>query len=178
MDPNAGDGKKALLVIAPQNFRDEEYFDTKEVLEQAGVTVTTASSRAGGVTGMLGRTANAGLGLGEVKGADYDAVLFIGGVGSQAYFNDTKAHEIAKEASEAGRIVGAICIAPVILANAGLLHGKKATCFAGEFESQIEAGGAEFTRENVVRDDNVITANGPAAAREFGAVIVQALAEK
>lgn len=178
MDSPTGEGKRALVVIAPQNFRDEEYFDTKQALEQAGVAVTTASRNAGGVTGMLGRTANASISLGDVKASDYDVVVFIGGTGAQAYFNDSKAHSIAQTANEAGKPVAAICIAPVILANAGLLKGKKATCWGGEFRSQLEAGGAKFTMENVVRDDNMITANGPAAAREFGAAIVHALAEK
>jgi protease I len=170
-------GKKALLVIAPQNFRDEEYFDTKLVLEQQGVAVTTASKTAGEIAGMLGRTAMAEIGLEDVKAEDYDVVVFIGGSGSQVYFNDSRAQEIAVKANEAGKPVAAICIAPVILANAGLLHGKKATCYNGEFASQLKSGGAEYTGEEVVRSDNIITANGPASAKSFGAEIVKALGE-
>jgi len=177
MDLPSVQGKKALLVIAPQNFRDEEYFDTKQVLEQQGVAVTTASRNAGEVTGMLGRTAMADISLDDVRAADYDAVVFIGGNGAQVYFSDSTTHAIAVTASEAGKIVAAICIAPVILANAGLLQGKRATCWNGEFASQIEVGGAEYTGENVVRDGMIITANGPAAAKDFGAEIVKALAE-
>lgn len=169
-------GKKALLIIAPKNFRDEEYFDTKQVLEKYGVAVTTASRISGKIKGMLGKTATAGIGLDEVSVEDYDAVVFIGGIGAQAYFNDSKAQEIAVSAYESGKTVGAICIAPVILANAGILKGKRATCWDGEFASQLEAGGADCTGEDVVRDDKVITANGPSAARSFGAEIVKALA--
>ena len=171
-------GKSALLIIASQNFRDEEYFDTKKVLEQRGVLVTTASKKAGHVRGMLGGTANASLGLADVNAGDYDAVVFIGGSGAQEYFNDSVAHDIAQSANEGGKVVAAICIAPVILAKAGLLEGKKATCFDGVYSSQLESMGALFTSEDVVIDGNIITANGPAAARDFGNAIVRSLEEK
>ncbi len=177
MDMPSVSGKKALLVVAPRNFRDEEYFDTKQVLEERGVSVTTASKSQGEILGMLGRTATADISLDEVNGADYDAVVFIGGNGAQVYFNDSSAQRIAVTASEAGKTVAAICIAPVILANAGLLRGKRATCWDGEFSSQLRAGGADCTGEDVVRDDMIITANGPAAAKDFGAEIVKAIAE-
>jgi protease I len=170
-------GKKALLVIAPSNFRDEEYFETRKVLEESGAAVTTASKSAGHVKGMLGRTATAELALDDVTAPDYDAVVFIGGNGAQAYFDDSRAIEIAVKAFEAGRVVAAICIAPVILANAGILNGKRATCYDGEFASKLEAGGAEYTAESIARDDMIITADGPASARDFGAEIVKALAE-
>jgi len=171
-------GKSALLIIAPQNFRDEEYFDTRKVLEQNGISVTTASKKAGHVRGMLGGMATATLGLANVNAGDYDAVVFIGGSGAQDYFNDSVAHDIAQSANECGKVVAAICIAPVILAKAGLLEGKKATCFDGVFSSQLESMGAEFTSEDVVIDGNIITANGPAAAKDFGNAIAKSLAEK
>lgn len=174
--PNVN-GKKALLVIAPANFRDEEYFVTKQVLEDSGAAVTTASKSPGQVTGMLGGTARAERGLDDVNAADYDAVVFVGGNGAQAYFGDKMALEIASQAFEAGKTVAAICIAPVILANAGILNGKRATCYGGEFASRLEAGGAEYTAESIVRDDMIITADGPASAKDFGAEIVRALAE-
>lgn len=177
MDLPSISGKKALLVIAPSNFRDEEYFVTKQVLEEGGAAVTTASKSPGEVSGMLGKTAMAEISLDDAKVADYDAVVFIGGNGAQAYFGDSRAIEIAEEAYEAGKTVAAICIAPVILANAGILNGKRATCYDGEFASKLEAGGAEYTAESVVRDDMIITADGPASAKDFGAEIVKALAE-
>ncbi len=170
-------GKKSLMVIAPSNFRDEEYFVTKKVLEESGVAVTTASKSPGEVSGMLGKTAKAEKGLDDVKATEYDAVVFIGGNGAQAYFGDARAIEIAVQAYEAGKTVAAICIAPVILANAGILNGKRATCYGGEFASRLEAGGAEYTGESIVRDDMIITADGPSSAKDFGTEIVKAIAE-
>ncbi|MFN4132938.1 MAG: DJ-1/PfpI family protein [Candidatus Hadarchaeales archaeon] len=166
--------KKALLIIAPENFRDEELFHTKEELEAAGVKTTIASTKSK-ARGMLGRTATADLRLSEVKVEDYDAIIFVGGSGSSVYFNDSTALSIAKEAFAKNKIVAAICIAPVILANAGVLKGKSATVWNGEFMEKIVDGGAKFVGRTVVVDGNVVTANGPQAAREFGRTIAKLL---
>ncbi len=168
------EGKKVLLVIAPGNFRDEEYFDTKAELEGEGASVATASSASGEITGMLGGKATPDIKLGDASAGDYDAVVFVGGTGSAAYFNDEKALELAKSAFEAGKIVAAICIAPSILANAGILKGKKATAFSSE-QGNLEGKGAEYTGEDVTRDGRIITGNGPNAAKGFGQEIARAL---
>ncbi|MEM3519623.1 MAG: DJ-1/PfpI family protein, partial [Candidatus Hadarchaeales archaeon] len=104
-----------------------------------------------------------------------DAIIFVGGSGSSLYFNDPTALAIAKEAFTKKKVVGAICIAPVILANAGVLKGKNATVWDGEFVEKIERGGAKFVNRPVVVDGNVVTANGPQAAREFGRAIAKLL---
>lgn len=166
---------KALLIIAPRNFRDEEYFHTKEELEKAGVEVTTASKSAGDVAGMKGGTATAETDLRDVDAGDYDAVAFIGGGGASVYFNNPAAQGIAKKALEGGKVLAAICIAPSILANAGLLKGKKATAFSSE-ESNLRSKGADWTGEGVTVDGRIITADGPSSAREFGKAIARAVA--
>lgn len=166
--------KKALLVIAPENFRDEELFHTKEELEEAGIKTAIASTKPK-ARGMLGGTAIADLRLTEVVVENYDAVIFVGGSGSSVYFNDATALSIAKEAFGRGKVVGAICIAPVILANAGVLKGKNATVWDGDLVKQIESKGGKFVKRSVVVDGNVVTANGPQAAREFGKAIARLL---
>ncbi len=168
-------GKNVLLIIAPSNFRDEELFDTKAELEKAGATTIIASRQTGTITGMLGGTAKATLSLSAVKASDFDAVVFIGGGGASAYFNDSTAQKIAKDAAAQGKVLAAICIAPSILANAGLLQGKNATAFSSE-SGNLEANGANYTGQAVTVDGKIITANGPAAAKQFGKEIVKALA--
>ena len=165
---------KALLIIAPQNFRDEEYFHTKEELEKAGVETVTASRSTETAMGMMGGTARPDISLGEVDVNDYDAILFIGGNGSSVYFNNPAALDIAKKADAAGKIVGAICIAPSILANAGLLKNKRATSYPSE-ESNLRAKGADYTGEDLTVDGRIITADGPSSARDFGRAIARAL---
>ena len=132
---------QVLLVIAPENFRDEEYAEPRAVFEAAGYTVVVASASLETATGMLGMEVQPDLLLADVQVGDYDAVVFIGGMGARAYWDDPQAHRIAQEAVAAGKVVGAICIAPVILARAGVLEGKQATVFKGNC-GELEAGGA------------------------------------
>lgn len=170
------EGKRILMVIAPRNFRDEEYFDTKSVLEGKGASVTTASSVRGNITGMLGGEANPDILLDDAGQEDYDAVVFIGGTGASAYFQNPKALDLARSAFESGKVVAAICIAPSILANAGILKGRKATSFPSE-KGNLERKGASYTGKSVTRDGRVITGSGPAAARGFGQEIAKVLSE-
>ena len=113
---------KIVLVIAQQNFRDEELFHTKEELEKACNETVVASRKKGECTGKLGGKANAEISLEEIKTGDYQGVIFVGGGGAAEYFNDSTAQKIAKEFFKEGKLVCAICIAPSILANAGLLR--------------------------------------------------------
>ncbi len=166
--------KKVLFVIAPKNFREEELFEPKEVLEKAGAETFIASRKAGTIMGIGGETAKASITLNNLKIKDYDAIVFVGGLGAAAYFDDAKARQIAKQAVEEKKVVAAICIAPSILANAGLLKGKKATAFSSQAENLHEKG-ANYTGKNVTIDGKIITANGPDAAKQFGEVIAKAL---
>lgn len=168
--------KKVLFIIAPSDFREPELFEPMEVLEKAGVKTDIASRKTGPVSGAGGGTASATIALSSVDASNYDAILFIGGSGASAYFNDATAQQIAIDAVEQGKILAAICIAPSILANAGILKGKKATCFSSE-ASNLEAKGANYTGQAVTVDGKIITANGPGAARQFGQEIAKALAK-
>jgi len=168
------------MVIAPSNFRDEELLDTKRVLESAGVNVMVASRTTAESRGMFGALARPNIALDRARAADFDAVVFVGGSGAKAYFDDRVAHSLARDAAGAGKLVAAICIAPSILARAGLLRGRRATVWddqgpSGPFVGNLRAGGATFTGEEVVRDGLFVTANGPKAAEKFGRMLVESL---
>lgn len=166
--------EKVLMVIAPNNFRDEEYQKPKEVLENAGFQVVTSSKGVKVAKGMLGATVNVDLDLSKANVEDYVALIFVGGTGSSVYFNDQTALDLAKKAVQSNKVVGAICIAPSILVNAGTLVGKSATCYPSEAQN-LKAKGANYTGQPVTVDGKIITANGPAAAKEFGEKIVEVL---
>jgi len=170
-------GKNILMIIASNNFRDEEYKHPREVFESEGAKVTVASSTKREVTGMLGMKVVPDILLSEVVIDNYDAVIFVGGTGSSEYWNNKKAHEIAKEVFERGKIIGAICIAPVTLARAGLLKGKKVTVFSSEVDN-IKKEEAIYTGKPVEVDETIVTGNGPSAAREFGEKIAELLKQK
>jgi len=169
--------KKAALIIASYNFRDEELFETKNILDSANVNTVVASTKTGTITGMLGGKAEAQLLLDQLNVDDYDAVVFIGGTGASEYFGNATALKIAHQAAAKKKVVAAICIAPAILANAGILQNVRATCFSSQKGRLIRAG-ANYTGAAVERDGLVITASGPTAAKLFGRVIVEALIEK
>ena len=167
-----------LFIIAPKDFRREELETPKAILEKAGCEVVVASSKLGLVTGTPECQAEAALPLWEVKADDYDVVVFVGGPGAAAYFDDATAHKIAKDAAAKGKILGAICIAPSILARAGVLKGKTATAYPDDVQKKdINDNGGTWSDKAVVRDGKIVTANGPDAAEEFGRTLAAALAE-
>lgn len=168
--------KKAVLIIAKEIFRDEELFDTQTALEQASVSTTIASSIVGTCKGKLGATAKSTILINDISPDDYDAVIFIGGGGAMEYYESEVAINLAKETYNKGKVIAAICIGPRILANAGLLKGKTATCFESEGQAITELG-ANYTANNVERDGMIVTANGPQASTEFGKTIAAVLAE-
>lgn len=172
-------GKKVVMVIAPSNFRDEELLKPKRVLESAGASVRIASKGVPEAAGVLGARVKVDMDLPEVNVEDYDAVVFIGGGGASVYFNDEIALDLAQKSFDAGKVTAAICIAPVILANAGILKGKKATSWTSPTDKStaeaLKAGGAKYVGNDVVVDGFIVTANGPGAAEEFGRKLVQLL---
>jgi len=170
-------GRKALFIIAPKGFRDEELQVPTATLKARGCEVTVASLTTDVATGMLGARVKPDIALDEAKPADYDLVVFVGGVGAKVYFDHPRAHAIAREAAAAGKLLGAICIAPSVLARAGLLKDKTATAWPSQ-RRDLVANGAKWDEGPAVRDGKIITANGPKAARRFADLLVEALGGK
>jgi len=165
--------KKVLMVIAPRDFRDEEFFDTKKILEDAGNKVTVVNSTGQPSKSMFGKIVNPDKNFFDINSKDFDAIVFVGGTGSSAYFNNKQALTLAKEFFDNNKVVAAICIAPTILVNAHILNGKKATAYPSE-RNNINAVGT-YTGNAVEKDGNIITGSGPEAAKEFGEKVAEAL---
>lgn len=166
--------RRALLVIAPRTFRDEEYLEPRALLEAAGIDVVTASVTPGRCVGRFGAEVIAEIALADADGAAYDAVVFVGGGGASVFFDDPEAHRVARQAEQAGRLLAAICIAPSVLARAGLLEGVRATAFPSQRDDLV-AHGADWTGAEVETDGLIVTANGPEAATAFGKRLVEIL---
>jgi protease I len=167
-------GRNVLMVIAAKDFRDEEYEAPRKILEGQGATVTVASSSLDPARGMLGLVVRPQILVAAARADDCDAVIFVGGSGADAYWDSRPAHDLARSVVAAGKVVGAICIAPVTLANAGLLVGKRATVWP-DCAPQLRRRGARIQDAPVVRDGRIVTANGPEAADAFGKEIVDAM---
>ena len=160
-EPRPTTAKRAVLIVAREGFRDEELFETRRVLDGAGVQTVVASTRIGPVRGALGRTAEATILVNQINVDEFDAVIFIGGPG-------------AREASKR-KVLAAICVAPAVLANAGLLRGVRATSFLSERE-RLQMAGARYTGAPVERDGLIITGSGPTASVQFARAVADALA--
>lgn len=121
--------------------------------------------------GKFGEKIDATVALKDIVVENYDRIAFIGGPGAFAYASDADALKIANDAVRAGIPLGAICIAPTILAKARVLDGKKATTWDDGEGTQIallEKMGATYTGDTVTVDGLIVTGNGPEAAEEFG----------
>jgi len=170
--------KKVLMIIAPKDFRDEEYQEPRAVLERKDVEVVIASTVAESARGMFGMQVTPDTTIDEVNPAEFDAVVVVGGSGSQTYlWNNLKVHQIVQALHQKGGLVAAICISPVVLAKAGLLKGKKATVYrTATTIDELKKGGALISHDPVVVDGKIITGRGPEAAGEFGEKIAESLA--
>jgi protease I len=168
---------KVLIVIAPEKFRDEEYTVPAAALQKAGIGYDIASKKRGVCTGMLGTNVNATLSFEEVDPKSYDGIFIVGGSGAQTHlWDDDLLGEMVKYFQASAKVVAAICLAPVVLARAGILKGKKATYFNSPISfREMKAGGAVLVDKAVVTDGRIVTANGPAAAAEFVETYIHAL---
>ncbi len=162
--------KNVVLIIAHNGFRDEEYVEPKKVFELAGVKVTTASTQLGSATGKLGLKTNVDITIDQLNVTNYDAVLFIGGPGCYDLYENKTCHKLAKDTVIQGKILGAICAAPGILAHAGVLTGKKATMF--DDTGVLAKFGATYTGNGVEVDGKIVTATGPDTAKKWAEAIL------
>ena len=167
---------KILMVIAPVHFRDEELFVPKEFLESKKIKVDVASSVKTPVHGMLGKSIKPDLLVSEVALDEYSAVVFVGGIGveDKKLYEDHAYVNLAKLAYMRGKVVAAICIAPKILAAAGILKNRKATVSSSGID-YIKSKGAISVNQDVIQDGMVITASGPNASKKFAEMIYEML---
>lgn len=171
---------KILFIAAQVGFRDEELLQPKEILKDHQIFI--ASKTLSTARGVLGHEIKPDLTLEEAlkKVDEFEAIIYVGGPGAEAYLKDYAALELVKKAyeSEKVKILAAICLSPLILAEGGVLKGKQATVWDPGDKTNIrklELKGAKFVDKNVVQDGKLITANGPGAAKEFGILIAKNL---
>lgn len=168
---------KIAIFIAFQGFRDEEYSEPKKALEAAGHQVTTVSTARGEARGKFRVTALVDKVLDEIDPADFDALALVGGPGALEYLDNPRVHALFRKAAELGKVYGAICISPVVLAHAGLLKGRNVTCWP-DGAAEVAKGGGNYTGAELEIDGKLITASGPVPARKYGQAIAEALKQE
>ena len=169
--------KKAVFIIPSRRFEDRELFDSEIILDIAGIETTIASSELGIIRGVDGQKVEATMLVRDIVVDDYDAIIFIGGVGTREYLNDRDAIRIAQQTVNKGKILAAISTAPAILAKAGVVRGKRVSSYYSERRLLVQAG-ADWTTNDIERDGLLITANGPNVSKRFGTEVLAALRGK
>lgn len=171
-----------MILIAPERFRDEEYSQTHAALTGAKANVTVVSSQKAPCTGMRGSIVHAQMALDDAVKQKWDCLAIIGGDGVGVYLDDPRVAKIARQVVDDGKVLAAICMAPVVLAHAGLLDGVDATVFPDPaYQQDLRDHGANLQSDAVVEGKNnvngapLITANGPKAAFAFGLTLTGVL---
>lgn len=166
------DMKKRVLCLLAPGFEEIEMITPVDLLRRAGAEVVLASvPREKQVTGRCGVSVQADATLDEVAGQEFDVLLIPGGPGVKALRSDGRPAQLAKAYAQRGKPVAAICAAPTVLADAGLLGGKRFTAHFSVHEELPQAAGAE----RVVEDGNLITSRGAGTALDFGLALVRQL---
>jgi len=112
----------------------------------------------------------------SVKAEDFDMIVLPGGQpGSDNLNADPRVRELVIGFSRKGKLTGAICAAPIVLASAGVLRGKRATSYPS-YKDKL--GGAVYEEKSVVTDGTVLTSRGAGTALNFGLAIVERLVNK
>ena len=168
---------RLLVVVAPARFRDEELFEPLDEFRKKGIETTVVSTRAGTCIGMLGGTVDAKETIKDQVAASFDGIVVVGGNGSPEYlWNHEPLIRLVQDFYGQKKVIGAICLAPVVLAQAGVLKGRDSTVFVTpDSRREMEKGGATLKRAGVVSQGHIITADGPASARAFAKAIIVAL---
>ena len=163
-----------IYVFLATGFEDIESIAPVDIMRRAGLKVQTVS-----ITGERIVASAHGVGIAadimlpDVDFRKAEMLVLPGGLPGATNLND---HEGVRDAMlkqyNAGKKVGAICAAPLVLGGLGILNGKRATCYPG-FEDQMT--GAEYTAEVFTIDGNVITGCGPAATLPYSYAILEML---
>lgn len=166
--------KSVLIVIAPENFQDQEFRVPYELLRQEGHRVAVVSRDTIEATGMLGLKVKPDIPLSGVDTLAYDGLILVGGTGSVVYWDDPLLHRLVRHFSSADKVLAAICLAPVVLARAGVLEGVEATCFESA-AGELTRWGANYTGRDLAVSGRIITASGPQAVERFASEVLRQL---
>lgn len=167
-----------VLVPLAQGVEELEAVTIIDLLRRAGINVVTAGLEPGPVTASRQTVLIPDMTLDEALYGEYDMVVLPGGLpGATNLQNDQRIISLLKKMAAAGKYTAAICAAPKVLATAGLLQNKHATCYPGSIDSAVYPE-VSIDLEEIVIDGKVITSRGPGTAMDFALELIHLLAGK
>lgn len=143
-------------------------------MKEEGITTHVASIKKGPIKGKQGYQIEADIAFKDVNPEDYDILVISGGKGPEKMRLDKDALEIAKHFFKENKPVAAICHGPQVLVSAGIIKGRKATCWIG-IRDDIIAAGALYEDSEVVVDGNFVSSRSPADLYAFGREMIKLL---
>ncbi|HEY4743063.1 MAG TPA: type 1 glutamine amidotransferase domain-containing protein [Desulfuromonadaceae bacterium] len=148
------------LILSADNFEDSELLVPYYRLQEAGYSVVVSSVRRGAIHGMHGYEVKVEKAFSEVDPTEYSVLILPGGKAPAAIRHDPKVQEIARHFMTSGKPVGAICHGPQTLISAGLLTGRRVTCYR-TVAKEMQESGALYADREVVVDGKLVTSREP-----------------
>ncbi|MDA8094332.1 MAG: DJ-1/PfpI family protein [Betaproteobacteria bacterium] len=164
-----------VLVPLASGFEDLEAVTIVDVLRRAGIEVVTAGLQPGLVEGSRKTRVQPDTLIDDVLEQEFDMIALPGGMpGAKNLRDDVRIQSLLGRMARDGRYTAAICAAPIALAQAGVLDGKRVTSFPG-FLDRVPIPGGRYVEEAVVVDGKVVTSRGPGTAMDFALELVRLL---
>jgi len=160
------------LIISADHYEDTELLVPYYRLKEAGIEVDVASISRSKIHGKHGYEVEATKALRDVNPDDYGLLVLPGGKAPSTIRHEKSALEITRHFFDNNKPVAAICHGPQILISAGVLKGKRATCFHTVAQEMTEAG-AQYEDAEVVVDGNLITSRTPSDLPAFMREIIR-----
>ena len=162
-----------VYIILGTGFEEMEAICPCDILRRGGVEAKLAGIGGTQITGGNGITVQADCTVEEMDLEQMELIMLPGGMGGvYSILGSETAMEAVRYAHEQGRLVSAICAAPIILAQLGITEGKQAVVYPGLEEKM---GSARMQDANAVRDGRVLTGRAPGAAVDFGLLLLETL---
>lgn len=162
------------LILTANHFEDSELRVPQDRLRRHGIEVEVASDRGGKIAGKHGYEVDSSRPFQVIDPDAYDLLLIPGGQAPAAFRWNEAALEIVRDFFEKDKPVAAICRGPQVLISAGVMQGRRATCYSSLVE-ELKGAGATYEDREVVVDRNLITSRRPSDLGAFTREIIAAL---
>jgi 4-methyl-5(b-hydroxyethyl)-thiazole monophosphate biosynthesis len=164
-----------VLIPLANGCEELEAVTVIDLLRRAGIEVVTAGLTDGPVTASRGVVLIPDRSLDQVIDDDFDMIVLPGGLpGADHLDADPRIHALLQRMAEQERYTAAICAAPKVLLNAGLLDGRKATAYPGVIDGLMTKN-SQLLADAVVTDGKVVTSRGPGTAMDFALTLIERL---
>lgn len=168
------ENKKVLFILPHYEFDDDEYFQTKEILESSGISTEVCSTHMSEAQGRFRKIVEPAFLIEDVEAEDFDAFIFVGGNGATELYNDVDVQNLVKDSLLDHKVIALIGEAVPILYYANVLKGRQVTTLEN-LKQEVEDGGAFYTGMSMEQDGDIITGFDNRSIKEVASAVIRAL---